>query len=113
MNFPHCSMFPKISDYGTLKRYGLYLFFIGLGVGLNEAARWLWKRRPRRKKRTFWESASTVGELVQLLSLSGEKRFDEVIRALEEEKMDLREAKKKIKIARGKTMINNNKCHTF
>jgi len=89
---------PQISDYGTLKRYGLYLFFIGLGVGLNEGVRWLWKRRPQRKKRTFWESASTVSELVQLLALSGEKRFDEVIRALEEGKMDLREAKKRLRL---------------
>jgi hypothetical protein len=87
---------PEISDYGTLKRYALYLFFIGLGVGLNEALRWLWKRRPVRKRRVFWESASTVSELVRLLSLSGEKRFDEVIRALEEEKMDVREAKKRL-----------------
>ncbi len=44
---------PEISDYGTLKRYGLYLFFIGLGVGLNEAVRWLWKHRPRRKRTYF------------------------------------------------------------
>lgn len=87
---------PEISDYGRLKRYALYLFFIGLGIGLNEAVRWLWKRRPVRKRRTFWESASTRSKLVQILSLSGEKRFDEVIRALEEGKMDVREAKKKL-----------------
>ncbi|MDD4855152.1 MAG: hypothetical protein PHQ22_03395 [Sulfuricurvum sp.] len=88
---------PEINDYGTLKRYALYLFFIGLGAGFNEAARWLWKYRPVRKKRTFWESASTLSELVRILSLSGEKRFDEVIRALEEGKMDLREAKKRLR----------------
>jgi len=87
---------PEISDYGRLKRYALYLFFMGLGIGLNEAVRWLWKRRPVRKRRTFWESASTRSELVRILSLSGEKRFDEVIRALEEGKMDVREAKKKL-----------------
>lgn len=87
---------PKISDYGTLKRYALYLFFIGLGVGLNEAIRWLWNRRPRKKAKQFWDSASTSGELVRILSLSGEKHFDEVIRALEEEKMDIREAKKRL-----------------
>jgi len=87
---------PEINDYGTLKRYALYLFFIGLGVGLNEAIRWLWKRRPVRKKRTFWDTASTVSELVRILSLSGEKRFDEVIAGLEEGKMDVREAKKRL-----------------
>lgn len=88
---------PKMNDYGTLKRYALYLFFIGLGIGLNEAVRWIWKRRPRGKKRYFWDTSSTVNELVQLLSLSGERRFDEVIRALEEENMDLGEAKKKLR----------------
>lgn len=85
---------PEISGYGTLKRYALYVFFIGFGVGLNEAVRWLWKRRPVRKKRYFWDTASTPSELVRILSLSGEKRFDEVIRALEEGTMDVREAKK-------------------
>ena len=88
---------PKMSDYGTLKRYGYALFFIGLGIGLNEAVRWLWKRRPRGKKRYFWNTASTVNELVQLLSLRGEKHFDEMIRALEEKKMDLGEAKKRLR----------------
>jgi hypothetical protein len=87
---------PEINDYRTLKHYGWYAFFTLLGIALNEAVRWGWKRRPRRKKRIFWESASTVGELVQLLALSGEKRFDEVIAALEEEKMDVREAKKRL-----------------
>jgi len=88
---------PEISDYGTLKRYALYLFFIGLGVGLNEAVRWLWKRRPRKGKKYFWDGASTVSELVRILSLSGEKRFDEVIAGLEEGKMDVREAKKRLR----------------
>ena len=87
---------PEISDYGTLKRYALYLFFIGLGVGLNEAVRWGWKHRPVRQKRTFWDEAKTSKELVMLLSLSGDKRYDEVIRALEDEKMDVREAKKRL-----------------
>ncbi len=87
---------PDIKDYTTLKKYALYGFFIGLGVGLNESVRWLWSRRPKRKKRNFWDRTSTAGELVQLLSLSGEKRFDEVIRALEEGTMDLREAKKRL-----------------
>jgi len=87
---------PEINDYGTLKRYGLYLFLIALGAGLNEAIRWLWNHRPRKKAKHFWDSASTVGELIQILSLRREKRFDEVIAALEEGKMELREAKKRL-----------------
>lgn len=87
---------PEINDDGTLKRYALYLFFIGFGVGLNEALHRLWNHRPVRKKRYFWNTASTASELVRILSLSGEKCFDEVIRALEEGKMDVREAKKRL-----------------
>ncbi|HEX5710362.1 MAG TPA: hypothetical protein VFX68_03385 [Sulfuricurvum sp.] len=89
---------PEINDYGTLKRYGLYLFFIGLGIGLNEGVRWLWKHRPRKQKKYFWEKSATKTELIQLLSLTGDKRYDEVIRLLEEGKVDLREAKKRLKV---------------
>ena len=88
---------PDINDYGTLKKYALALFFIALGVGLNEGMRWLWKHRPRKRKKYFWEKSATKTELIQLLSLSGDKRYDEVIRLLEEGKADLREAKKKLR----------------
>lgn len=93
---------PEIHDYGTLKRYGLYVFFIFFGVGLNEGVRWLWKHRPRKQQRYFWERASTKNELIQLLSLSADKRYDAIIRALEEENMDVHQAKKRLKLQEGK-----------
>lgn len=89
---------PEINDYGTLKKYGWTLFFILLGAGLNEAMRWLWKHRPRKNAKQFWDEAKSSKELVILLSISGDKRYDEVIRALEEGKMDLREAKKTLRL---------------
>lgn len=88
---------PEINDYGTLKRYALYLFLIGLGAGLNEAIRWLWRHRPVRKKRYFWDEAKSSKELVMLLSISGDKRFDEVIAELEAGTAQLSEAKKRLR----------------
>ncbi|MGZ8546519.1 MAG: hypothetical protein ACXW33_07195 [Sulfuricurvum sp.] len=89
---------PEINDYGALKRYALYLFLIALGAGTNEAIRWLWSRRPRKKAKQFWESASTPVELIQILSLRREKCFDGVITGLEEGTMDVRDAKKRLEV---------------
>jgi hypothetical protein len=85
-----------LSDTATLKRYALYAGLIMLGMVLGEGFRRLWKFRPRRKPQYFWESAKTPKELVQILSLSGEKRYDPIIGLLEAEKMSLSEAKKKL-----------------
>lgn len=87
---------PEVGNIETLKHYGVYAFFMVLGAGLSVAGQWGWKRRPRLKKHYFWEDASSSMELIQTLSLSGEKRYDEVIRGLEEEKMNLGEAKKRL-----------------
>lgn len=87
---------PEINDYGTLKRYALYLFLIALGAGLNEAIRWLWNHRPGKKAKQFWDEAKSSKELVMLLSLSGDKRYDEVIAELEAGTAQLSEAKKKL-----------------
>lgn len=87
---------PEVGDYESLKHYGVYALFMVLGAGLSVAAQWVWKRRPRLKKHYFWEDASTPQELIQILSLSGEKHYDEVIRSLEEGTMELREAKKRL-----------------
>lgn len=87
---------PEVGDYESLKHYGVYALFMVLGAGLSVASQWVWKRRPRLKKHYFWEDASTSKELIQTLSLSGEKRYDEVIKSLEEGTMELREAKKRL-----------------
>ncbi len=87
---------PDLSDTATLKRYTLYTSLVMVGIVLGEGFRRLWKFRPRRKTKYFWESAKTSKELVQILSLSGEKRYDAIIRLLETENMSLSEAKKKL-----------------
>ncbi|MDD5716521.1 MAG: hypothetical protein PHW64_01860 [Sulfuricurvum sp.] len=87
---------PDLSDYATLKRYGMYTALVLLGIVLGEGARWVWKYRPRRQSRGFWEQASSVKELTILLALSGEKRYDPIIAELEAGTMSLSEAKKKL-----------------
>ena len=87
---------PDLSDTATQKRYALYAALVLLGAILSEALRRLWKLRPRRRAKRFWDGAKTSKELAMLLALSGEKRFEEVIAALEAETIGLREAKKKL-----------------
>ncbi|MCX6073504.1 MAG: hypothetical protein NTY39_04215 [Campylobacterales bacterium] len=88
---------PKVGDTTALKQYGIYVVLVVFGILLGEMARRLWKHRPRRKIKHFWDSAKSTKELIMLLSLSGEKRFDEVIAALEEGTMSLGEGKRRLK----------------
>lgn len=87
---------PDLSDRATLKRYAYNVGLIILGVILGEVIRRLWKIRPRRKIKQFWESAKTPKELVMILSLSGDKRYEAIIDELEAGKILLGEAKKKL-----------------
>lgn len=87
---------PALRDWSGWMRYTLYTGLVIVGVALGEAARRLWKLRPQRKAKRFWDEAKTSKELVMLLSLSGEKRYEEVIGLLESGRVDLREAKKKL-----------------
>ncbi len=87
---------PDLSDGTTLKRYGLYAALIVLGALLCETVRRLWKRRPRRRPKQFWDGAKSPKELAMLLALSGDKRYEEVIADLEEGRAGLSEAKKKL-----------------
>jgi hypothetical protein len=87
---------PDLSDTATLKRYGFYTVLVILGILLGEGFRWLWKYRPRRKSAQFWESAKSSKELVMMLALSGDKRFEGIIREMEAESIPLREAKTKL-----------------
>lgn len=87
---------PDMSDTATLKRYALYIFLIAVGVVLSEGARRLWKFRPRRKIKRFWERAKSTKELTLMLALSGDKRYEAIISALESNTIRLSEAKKKL-----------------
>lgn len=89
---------PSLRDWSGWMRYTLYTGLVIAGVVLGEAVRRLWKLRPRRKRKQFYDDAKTTKELVMLLSLSGEKRYDEVIGLLELGRVDLREAKKRLNI---------------
>lgn len=87
---------PDLSDTATLKRYVLYGSLVMLGVVMGEGFRRLWKHRPRRRGKHFWESAKTAKELVMLLSLSGDKNYDDVVGLLESGVIGLSEAKARL-----------------
>lgn len=87
---------PDLTDTATLKRYAFYSVLIALGVLLGEAGRILWRHRPRKKSEKFWERAKNKKELVLILALRGEKRYEAIIAALESDSITLSEAKKKL-----------------
>ncbi|MDP3302415.1 MAG: BatD family protein [Sulfuricurvum sp.] len=88
---------PQLNGYSDWKRYGLYALFVLLGVILAEVVRWLWAHRPVRKSKAFWDSATTVKELSVLLSLRGEYQYAQMIQMLDEGKLTLNEAKKRLR----------------
>ncbi|MDD2829388.1 MAG: hypothetical protein PHW18_07445 [Sulfuricurvum sp.] len=88
---------PALRDWSGWMRYTLYGGLVVLGIVLGEAGKRLWKIRPRRRKKEFWDGTKNTKELIMLLALSGEKRFDEVIAELEAGTLDLREAKKRLR----------------
>lgn len=87
---------PDLSDTATLKRYAFYGGLVILGIALGEAVRRLWRLRPKRRSKMFWDTAKTVKELALMLALSGEKRYEPLIRELESQTIGLGEAKKKL-----------------
>lgn len=87
---------PDLSDRATLKRYAYNLGWVFLGILLGEIVRRLWRSRPRRKNKAFWESAKTSKELVMVLALSGDKEYEPIIAELEAGSIVLGEAKKKL-----------------
>lgn len=89
---------PQMNGYGDWKRYGVYAFFVLLGVILTEVTRWLWRHRPRKKGKAFWDGAATAKELSVLLSLRGEAQYGEVVQMLDEGRVTLDEAKKKLRL---------------
>jgi len=87
---------PALADWSSWMRYTLYGALVIAGIVLGEVARRVWKMRPRRKRKQFYDDAKTTKELVILLSLTGEKQYEPMITGLEAGTLDLREAKKRL-----------------
>ena len=87
---------PALADWSGWMRYTLYGGLVVFGIVLGEVARRVWKMRPRRKRKQFYDDAKTTKELVMLLALTGEKHYEPMIAELEAGKLDLREAKKRL-----------------
>lgn len=87
---------PQISDWSGWKRYALYAALMVLGALLYEGIRRGLKYLPRRRKKRFYDGAKTTKELMMVLALSGEKRYDALIAQLEAGELNVREAKKKL-----------------
>lgn len=87
---------PDLTNTATLRRYALYAGLIAFGAAAGEVLRRVWKYRPRRKNKRFWERARSSKELVMLLALDGDKRYDNIVSRLESGEIGLREAKKKL-----------------
>lgn len=88
---------PVITDYSGWKKYSFYAFLIALGVGLGEIVRRLLNYLPRKKSKQFWETARSVKELITLLALNGNKRYETIIEELEAGEINVREAKQRLK----------------
>jgi hypothetical protein len=85
-----------LGDTNGWKRYGIYALFIVFGGILTEASRWLWTHRPVRKNKMFWDTAKTEKELSVILSLRADTRYEKVVTQLDEGKLTLKEAKKRL-----------------
>ncbi|MFZ2889175.1 hypothetical protein [Sulfuricurvum sp.] len=88
---------PALHEWSTWMRYSLYGALVLFGIALGEVARRLWKLRPRRKMKRFYDEAKSPKELVMLLALSGERAYEPIIAELEAGTLDLREAKKRLR----------------
>lgn len=88
---------PQLNGSQDWKRYGLYAFFMMLGVLVSESSRWLWKHRPRKKAKAFWDTATTLKELTVLLSMKGDPQYVNIIPMLDEGTITVHEAKKKLR----------------
>ena len=68
-----------------------------LGAAVSEMLRWVWKHRPRKKAKAFWDTATTVQELSVLLAMKGDPRYASIIQMLDEGTITVHEAKKKLR----------------
>lgn len=87
---------PDLTNTAALRRYALYAGLIAFGAAAGEVLRRVWKYRPRRRSKRFWDGARSSKELVLLLALDGDKRYDNIVSGLESGEIGLREAKKKL-----------------
>lgn len=87
---------PEVKDTAALKRYVLYSLLVLIGVALGQGSRWVWKHRPRRRKKQWWDKIKTQKELIIMLALNGDKRFEKILIELETNAIDLNEAKNKL-----------------
>jgi hypothetical protein len=87
---------PALRDWSSLARFALYGALVLAGTLLGEVARRVWKMRPRRKRKQFYDDAKTSKELVMLLALSGERAYEPIITELEAGTVDFKEAKKRL-----------------
>ena len=87
---------PALRDWSSLARFALYGALVIAGIVLGEVARRVWKMRPRRKRKQFYDEAKTSKELVMLLALSGERVYEPIIAELEAGTLDFKEAKKRL-----------------
>jgi hypothetical protein len=87
---------PVLVEWSNWMRYALYAGLVVFGIVLGEVVRRVWKMRPRRKRKQFYDDAKTTKELVMLLALTGERAYEPMISELEAGTLDLREAKKRL-----------------
>lgn len=87
---------PDVKDFAALKQYVLYGFLVLIGMALGQGARWAWKHRPRRRKKQWWDKIKTQKELILMLALDGDKRYEKILIDLETNAINLDEAKNKL-----------------
>jgi len=87
---------PDLGDKTQLKRYALYGGLVLLGMILGELLRRLWRIRPRRREKHFWDGVSDPKELALILALTGKAEYEPIIGGLESGTLGLREAKNKL-----------------
>ena len=88
---------PDVSDKKSWKRYGLYALFVLLGAAMTEMLRWVWKHRPRKKAKAFWDTAATAKELSVLLAMKNDPLYGDIVQMLDEGTITVHEAKKKLR----------------
>jgi hypothetical protein len=88
---------PELNANQDWKRYGLYAFLMLLGAAVSEMLRWVWKHRPRKKAKAFWDTAATAKELSVLLAMKNDLLYGDIVQRLDEGTISVHEAKKKLK----------------
>ncbi len=87
---------PDLRDTAVMKRYALYAVFMLLGALLFWGSQKLWRMRPRRKEKAFWEKIKDPKELSVALALHDAQTYREIIQGLDRNELTLRDAKKKL-----------------